>query len=114
MTYTANKKAYSLLESLTYWMAEISYCREKDPDDIGFLDKADKQFIFCLVSLTGRASHFGRKTQRLRLVKIGENTKSTALERYSRIKEFWRAKKMTLFEEKVERIPRKQAAVRRA
>ena len=46
MTYMANKKAYSLLESLTYWMAEISYCREKDPDDIGFLDKADKTIHF--------------------------------------------------------------------
>ena len=32
MTYTANKKAYGLLESLAYWMAEVSYCREKDPD----------------------------------------------------------------------------------
>lgn len=46
MTYTANKKAYGLLESITYWMAEISYCREKDPDDIGFLDKADKTIHF--------------------------------------------------------------------
>lgn len=46
MTYTANKKAYSLLESLAYWMAEISYCREKDPDDIGFLEKADKTIRF--------------------------------------------------------------------
>ena len=46
MTYTANKKAYSLLESLAYWMAEISYCREKDPGDIGFLDKADKTIHF--------------------------------------------------------------------
>lgn len=46
MTYTANKKAYGLLESLAYWMAEISYCREKDPDDIGFLDKADKTIHF--------------------------------------------------------------------
>lgn len=27
MTYTANKKAYGLLESLAYWMAEISYCK---------------------------------------------------------------------------------------
>ena len=46
MTYMANKKAYSLLESLTYWMAEVSYCREKDPDDIGFLEKADKTIHF--------------------------------------------------------------------
>lgn len=76
MTYMANKKAYSLLESLTYWMAEVSYCREKDPDDIGFLEKADKTIHFFLVSLTGRASHFGRKTQRLQSVRIGENTKN--------------------------------------
>ena len=83
MTYTANKKAYGLLESLAYWMAEISYCREKDPDDIGFLNKADKTIHFL----------FGRKTQRLRSAKIGENTKSTTRERYSRIKEFWRTEK---------------------
>lgn len=93
MTYTANKKAYGLLESLTYWMAEVSYCREKDPDDIGFLEKASKTIHFCLASLTGWVSHFGRKTQRLQSAKIGGNTNGAISAYYLRIKEFWRAEK---------------------
>ncbi len=93
MTYTANKKAYGLLESLAYWMAEVSYCREKDPDDIGFLEKADKTILFLLVSLTGLAFHFGRKTRHLRLVRIGENTSGATSTYYLKTKEFWRAEK---------------------
>lgn len=70
MTYTANKKAYSLLESLTYWMAEISYCREKDPDDVGFLDKADKTIHFLFGQLDRAGVPFWAQNSALA---IGEN-----------------------------------------
>lgn len=92
MTYTANKKAYGLLESLVYWMAEISYCREKDPDDIGFLEKADKTIHFLFNQLDRAGVPFWAQTQRSQSVRIGENTSGATLERYSLIKEFWRYK----------------------
>lgn len=70
MTYTANKKAYSLLESLTYWMAEISYCREKDPDDIGFLNKANKTIHFLFDQLDRAGVPFWVQNS---VLAIGEN-----------------------------------------
>ena len=70
MTYTANKKAYSLLESLAYWMAEISYCREKAPDDIGFLNKADKTIHFLFNQLDWAGVPFWAQNSALA---IGEN-----------------------------------------
>lgn len=70
MTYTANKKAYGLLESLVYWMAEISYCREKDPDDIGFLDKAYKTIHFLFGQLDRAGVPFWAQNSALA---IGEN-----------------------------------------
>ena len=70
MTYTANKKAYGLLESLAYWMAEISYCMEKDPDEVCFLDKADKTIHFFFVFLDRAGVPFWAQYSALA---IGEN-----------------------------------------
>lgn len=70
MTYTANKKTYSLLESLAYWRAELAYCREKDPDDIGFLNKADKTIHFLFNQLDRAGVPFWAQNSALA---IGEN-----------------------------------------
>lgn len=70
MTYTATHKAYNLLESLTYWMAETAYCREKDPEDTGFLSKADKTIHFLFEQLDREHVPFWVQNSALA---IGEN-----------------------------------------
>ena len=55
MTYKAGKKEYSLLESLVYWRAELAYCEEREPEDVGFIAKARKtiEWLFTRCDETG-------------------------------------------------------------
>ena len=75
ITYTANKKEYSLLESLVYWRAELAYCEEQDPDDIGFIEKARKTIEYLFTRCDAAKIPLFAQNQALA---IGENWRAYA------------------------------------